>query len=401
MTSASSLADRPSNAGVDEVGRDAEQERRGLRLALAGGGTGGHMVPGLHLLAHDEARAALGDLIWFQTGRAVEARVLSGLEQQLAPAKVERVALELEPEGGGAPSLARLSRKSLPQVLAARRALLAHRTQVVLGLGGFTSLPVVAAARLLGLPVALLEINAACGRATRWLSPLATRVLHAWRATVPASPGTRDRWIGPPLSPEFLAGEPDEAATRAARKSLGFDPDAALLLVLGGSQGALGLNRFVAEQAGFLLSNGVQVLHQVGPGRSREAGPARAGYRAVEYVTDVPCALRAATLVLCRGGASTLAELAALRRPAWIVPYPHHADEHQEKNARELGAGARIFPESNLDSGSARELVRLVSQGGSGERRAMSAALAGVVPLDGAGQLLRELLALAQPALHP
>ena len=192
-------------------------ETRSLRIALAGGGTGGHIVPGLHLLADPRARKEVADVVWFQTGRAVEARVLEGVERRLAPATLERVTLALEPEGGGAPGLVRLASFTLPAVWRARRALLRHRSQVLVGLGGFTSLPAVLAARSLGVPVALLEINAHAGRATRWLAPLAGRVLHAWKSTLPALRNTRDVWIGPPLAPEWTSGEAGSDAIARAR----------------------------------------------------------------------------------------------------------------------------------------------------------------------------------------
>jgi len=381
------------------AGACAQPQERGLRIALAGGGTGGHIVPGLHLLGCAGARASVADVVWFQTGRAVEQRVLAGVEQRLQPASLERVSLSLEPEGGGAPSLGRLALHTLPAVLRARAALRGHQSQVLLGLGGFTSLPAVIAARTLGVPVALLEINAHAGRATRWLSPLAARVLHAWRTTLPAHASERDLWIGPPLAPEFTTGEPTPQVCALARAQLGFDPARELLLVAGGSQGARGLNQFVAEHANFLVLNGLSVLHQVGPGRMHEAAAAREGYRAVEYVHDVAAALRAASLVLARGGASTLAEIGALRRPAWIVPYPHHADRHQERNARELGQGVRIVQETQLGLELARELLATCGPAGRAQRARMTAALAGVVPLDAAERLFHEIQRLANPTL--
>ena len=215
-------------------------------MALAGGGTGGHVQPGLHLLAHAQAQGLdLADVLWFQTGRGVEERAFGGFEERV-PWPVERVSLRLEPEGGGAPGLARLARCTLPAVLAARRALARHGSDVLLGLGGFTCLPAVLAARSLGIPVALLEINAVAGRATRWLAPLAARVLHAWP---PARPSTRHVFTGPPLGPEFALPPP---AAAAARRALGFPEHIPLVLVLGGSQGAQSLNRFCREHAATL-----------------------------------------------------------------------------------------------------------------------------------------------------
>lgn len=372
---------------------------RALRIALAGGGTGGHILPGRYLLEHAHAAGRVGDVVWFQTGRAVEQRAMTGLAERLAPVALERIALPLEPDGGGAPSLARLGVLTLPAAQRARAALRRHRADVLVGLGGFTTLPAALAARSLGIPIVLLEINAASGRATRWLAPFSARVAHAWNATLPHGEDARHRWVGPPLAACFQRGAPSEFDVRASAYELGFDPDRPLLVVLGGSQGALGLNRFVAAQAQFLTVNGVQLLHQVGPGRLAEApGAGLDGYRAVEYVDDVHRALTAATLVLCRGGASTLAEVAALARPACVVPYPHSTDRHQELNARQLAGGVRIVPETALDARFARELVRLIGPAGAPERATMRAALEQALPRDGVARLWAEIEALVHTA---
>lgn len=396
----------------------ARREAAPLRLALAGGGTGGHILPGLHLLAHARSDLArlprpLDDVLWFMSGRAVEDRVMRSTWTASEGTSFERVVLPLEPEGGGAPSRGALALRTPPAVLKARRAMAHHRSQVLLGLGGFTSLPAVIAARSLGIPVALLEINAEPGSATRWLSRYAARVLHAWPSTWKRAVANGDtrraevhRWIGPPLAPQFTTGaanaieDPADGGDRArssrARADLGFDPARALLVVLGGSQGSSALNRFVATHAPALVAEGVQVLHQTGPKKLGEAAAPFSGYRAVEYLDPVAPALVAATLVLTRGGASTLAEIAALRRPAVVVPYPHHADRHQERNAEELGSGARIVPEARLGTSVRQEIADLASDSGREERARMSAAMRAAVPLDAAARLYAELAAIAK-----
>ncbi|MFM7296414.1 MAG: glycosyltransferase [Planctomycetota bacterium] len=132
--------------------------RSGLRIALAGGGTGGHIVPGRHLLAQQPGH--LADVLWFCTGRPVEERAFAGIEADLDGVSIERVALALEPDGGGAPRISGLALRTLPAVRAARAALRAHRSEVLVGLGGFTCLPSVLAARSLGIPVALISSSA-------------------------------------------------------------------------------------------------------------------------------------------------------------------------------------------------------------------------------------------------
>ncbi|MBI5364095.1 MAG: UDP-N-acetylglucosamine--N-acetylmuramyl-(pentapeptide) pyrophosphoryl-undecaprenol N-acetylglucosamine transferase [Planctomycetes bacterium] len=372
--------------------------RTGLRLALAGGGTGGHIVPGLHLLATatESAPEAIADLVWFTSGRAVEERVLAGLERASGRTPAERVPLPLEPEGGGAPSRSALVLRTPRAVVRARAALVQHQAEVVLGLGGFTALPVVLAARSLSIPVALLEINASPGAATRWLARFSKRVLHAWPATMHGAEATRNVLTGPPLAPEFARGAPSVETAARARAELGFDAGRPLLVVLGGSQGASGLNQFVRAHAPGMVASGVQVLHQTGPGRASEGLPAFTGYRAIEYVDPAWRALAASTAVLCRGGASTLAEVAALRRPAVVVPYPHHADHHQEKNAAELGDGVRVVVEERLGLSMRHELVRLCAPAGAAERARMSEALARAMPLDGSAKIRAELEALGR-----
>jgi UDP-N-acetylglucosamine--N-acetylmuramyl-(pentapeptide) pyrophosphoryl-undecaprenol N-acetylglucosamine transferase len=369
---------------------------RPLRLAFAGGGTGGHIVPGLHILAAArEAGVAPLDLVWFTSGRAVEDRVLANLEERAGAVPCERVVLPVEPEGGGAPSRLGLAFKLPASYRQALAALKRHRPQVLVGLGGFTSLPVVLAARRLGIPVALLEINAHAGSATTWLSRFATRVLHAWKATLPAKAGARDVHVGPPLAPDFA---PDPRGAAAARAELGFERDAPLLVVLGGSQGSSALNRFVREHAPALARAGVQVLHQTGPKKLAEGAEPFSGYQKREYIDPVRPALAAATVVLCRGGASTLAEVAAMRVPCCVAPYPHHADRHQERNARELGEGMRLVQDEALDAAFRDELVRLLSEAGRPEREAMQAALARAMPHGSSLRVLAELSAIARDA---
>ncbi|MDP6386890.1 MAG: UDP-N-acetylglucosamine--N-acetylmuramyl-(pentapeptide) pyrophosphoryl-undecaprenol N-acetylglucosamine transferase, partial [Planctomycetota bacterium] len=266
--------------------------------------------------------------------------------------------------------------------------------QVVLGLGGFVTAPVALAARSLGIPMALLEINSVVGKANQWLSPLCQRVYHAWEETVPADAGQRHLHMGPPVSPR-LEPTDGESSRSKAKDRLGFEGGRPLLVVLGGSQGAQAINRALKAGAPPLVEKGISILHQVGPGKMAEAAELQsASYLAVEYVDEMDRALRAADLVLCRGGASTMAEVAAVQTPAWVVPYTHHRDNHQTHNAQQLGDGVRIVPESTLE-GALAEAPGFMGEGGAAERERMRRALGRCVPRNAAVQILDDLERLA------
>ncbi|MBI1382814.1 MAG: hypothetical protein GC161_17205 [Planctomycetaceae bacterium] len=364
-----------------------------LRLALAGGGTGGHVVPGLAVLEHLTASGILDHALWIGSGRSAERRALEGLEAAAGPASVERVVLPLERANGGAPSrigtLARLPRA----VALARRALVQSGSEVLLGLGGFASVSAVLAARSLGLPVVLLEVNAAPGLATRLLGPLVQRVLHSAAPSLPRGrESRRHRVVGPTLGPRYAAPMPSEPERAARRAQLGFEPTRPLLAVLGGSQGAGAFNRFVGAHVDRLVSSGISVLHQVGPGRLAESAGGRPHYKALEYVSPVLPALDGATVVLVRAGASTLAEVVARRTAAIVVPYPHAAGDHQRHNALQLGDGVWLVPESGLDGALVERILQLAGPGGAQERKRMAETLATRPQPRGASQVIEELL---------
>lgn len=367
---------------------------RALRLAIVGGGTGGHVVPGLHMLGELLGASDLPDLtdlVWFETGRAAEGAALSRLDALIAPLVPERCRLTLEPASGGAPSLMRLATLAPREVLRARRVLKRHQTDVVFGLGGFTLLPVVLAARSLGIPVVLLEINAVPGRAVVKLTPFATRVLHAWPRTM--VPGDKHVLTGPPLGPALTRSAP--APTNQWRTHLNVAADAPLLAVIGGSQGALCLNTFVRTHAAALVAQGVAIVHQVGPGRLEEAATAQAGYLALEFVEDMVALLSEATVALTRAGASTLAELAVLGVPSLVVPFSG-AGGHQRINAQELGDAIRVVEEPELAADGLALLSERLGPAGREWRAAARVDLMARVPRDAARKVATELARFAK-----
>jgi UDP-N-acetylglucosamine--N-acetylmuramyl-(pentapeptide) pyrophosphoryl-undecaprenol N-acetylglucosamine transferase len=368
-----------------------------LRLALAGGGTGGHLTPALQLLDRLIDTVQLESVLWFTTGRPVEDRVLDGWESRLPGVRCERVVLPLENRAHGAPSRSALLMRSPGAFLRARRALLEHRSQVLLGTGGYVCLPAALAARSMRARLLLLEVNASAGAATRWLSPLAHRVLHAFDASLPngAPLLPKHRRTGPPLGRELEAGPARGAEREQLLAEYGLDPSRPLLWVTGGSQGAASLNGFVQDHAAELIEGGFAILHQVGPDRLGEAvqGLPAEVYAAREFVQPGLRPMRCARVALTRGGAATLAECAALRLPSVVVPYPHHTDDHQAKNALALYGGAEIVREGALGPRTAQRLLELGRDDAAHAH--MAEACERALPWGGASRIASELVSAA------
>ncbi len=314
------------------------------RVVVAGGGTGGHFFPGLAVLEALRRRRPELQALWVGTDRGIEARRLPrpGLP-------LERLRVVPLKGGGALGALRGLS--SVPAALARAAAIVRrHRAQLVLGVGGYASGPVVLAAAGLRVPTAVLEQNARVGLTNRLLAPVVGRAFVSFEETVAAFPSGRARCLGNPVRPAFA-----RAAEAAAADPGGLEARADTLLVLGGSQGARRLDevvpRAVAQWAG---ARSARIVHQAGRERVTEVerAYARAGLRAevVPFLEDVAGEMLRARLLVARAGATTVAELCAVGRPAVLVPYPYAADDHQRANAEALQrqGAARCLLEGDL-----------------------------------------------------
>jgi UDP-N-acetylglucosamine--N-acetylmuramyl-(pentapeptide) pyrophosphoryl-undecaprenol N-acetylglucosamine transferase len=327
-------------------------------ILLAGGGTGGHLFPGV-AVAEAVARRAPGS----RGLLAITARDAVSAHGAACPLEQVRVDSPRRPAGAsGVPvfgaRMARAVTKSL-------RLLREERVSVVVGLGGYGSVAPVVAARMAGIPALLLEQNAVPGQATRVLSRLAAVTAASFPGI--AARGVRGRVV--------LTGNPLRAGvlhTRADHVELGLAPGVATLAVLGGSLGARGMNeRFAAALPALAKSmwpTGAELAAGEPPGNPRfqvihatgsERGTAemlrvyrRLGIRACvrPFFSDMASVYGTADAALCRAGGTTVAELAAVGLPAVLVPYPHHADGHQRENARELvdAGAAAVLEEADM-----------------------------------------------------
>lgn len=317
-----------------------------LHVVFAGGGTGGHLYPGL---AVANALAALrpdARITFFTTTRELDRTLL----QRTAFGQVPQTVRPFTLHPLRVPGFLLAWRRS---VRAATEFLRREGVQAVLGLGGYAAGPPVVAAQKLGLRTGILNPDAIPGRANRHLSTKVDLVAMQWEVSARYLPdGAPCRVLGCPIRPEFA-----QADGEAGRRLFGLEAGRPVLLVTGASQGARSVNqtvvklwpRFVAEHPEW------QLLHLTGLADEMDV---RAGYeqagvaaRVLGFTHDMAAALAAADVVISRAGASTLAELTALGKASILLPYPYHRDQHQHANARVLvDAGAALLVEDHKEA---------------------------------------------------
>lgn len=322
---------------------------------FAGGGTGGHLTPGLAVAAQLKSAGQASRIAFIGSARPLEARLVrdAGFEHHVLPVESTQC-LRTRPF--------RFLWRNWCAYRQAKRLLQAERPRAVIGLGGFASVPLVLAAIRQAVPTLILEQNTIPGRATRFLSRRADATCLAFSQARSRLPGT---------ARPFVTGNPvrQEIASLASA-----DPDphpsaGNTLLILGGSQGASSLNqavrRMVVESP--QRWRPLRFVHQTGTDDCQEI---RDFYAKLEldhcvepFFSDIADHYRKATLVVSRAGATTLAELACAGRPAILMPYPHAADNHQLHNAECFqGQGAaQIVPQAALPEETANLLSSAVS----------------------------------------
>lgn len=357
-------------------------ETKALRVIIAGGGTGGHFFPGLAVAQAVKASASPCEVL-FVGGR-------NGIEAAKAPAA--GFAFRALPVSGftGVSFLRRLkSALAVPLALVISVGVLVQfRPSVVVGVGGYASFPMALAGGLVGIPVILLEQNLQPGLANRLLSRLASAVVVAFPQTLRFF-GGRGWLLGNPVRQSLTRVPPEQSPERPFR-----------LLVFGGSRGARAINDAFADCARALagFEGGIEITHQTGvedADRLRRAY-ADAGIRArVEpFIDAMDEAYAWCHAVLCRSGATSLAELAVVRRPALLVPFPQAVADHQLLNARGLSdlGGALLLEQKDLTAASLQGALRELSD--KAVRARMAARLSEVAKPRAATEIAR-LVALA------
>jgi UDP-N-acetylglucosamine--N-acetylmuramyl-(pentapeptide) pyrophosphoryl-undecaprenol N-acetylglucosamine transferase len=325
-----------------------------MRVLISGGGTGGHIYPALSVatLLRNSYQA---DILYLGSDDGMETKLVPEAGFRLLTVKAGK--LQRFIAWKTVVGVARVPVGMAQAVDIVRR----FRPDVAFTSGGYVAVPAGIAARLNGVPLLIHQQDVSPNLSNRLIAPLATRISVAFADSLQYFPAAKTVHLGNPVRQAIL--DVRQTTPEQARTALGFDPELPLLLVMGASSGARHLNQAICQILATLLPR-CQVLHLSGPALFEETRPlaesAMAGldaetrkrYRLVPYMSDeMPLALQAASLALCRSGASTLSELAVLQKPAILVPLPPgFGGSPQEVNARmfEQHQAATLLLDSDL-----------------------------------------------------
>lgn len=321
-------------------------------LMIMAGGTGGHIFPALSVA--DYVRAQGWNVVWLGSQAGMETRIVPAHGYALSQIRFSGL------RGKGLVPMALLPVNLLIAFWQSARAVRAHRPDVVLGMGGYVAFPGAMMASLLNRPLAIHEQNSIAGLTNRVVAQIADKVLVAFPNAFRER--TKAEWTGNPVRADIAAIPPPEARFSGRTGRL-------RLLVLGGSQGARALNEVVPRALARLDEAArPEVTHQAG--RAHEAALreryAAAGVAAnvVAFIDDMAASYAAADLMICRAGASTIAELAAAGVAAVLVPFPQAVDDHQTHNARFLSdrGAAILIPQSELNEEKLADLLAMLDR---------------------------------------
>ena len=304
------------------------------RALVMAGGTGGHIMPGLAVATELKNRG--WEVRWLGNPEKMEGRLVPKHGFELIPMEFAGL------RGKGAMALVKLPFVLLKACLAARRALKIAKPDMVLGMGGYVSFPGSLMAKLAGIPVVLHEQNAVAGTANKTIAKFATKILTGFPQVLPHA-----QMVGNPVRQDLLHIELPEQRYAQRQGVL-------KLLVVGGSLGASALNTLVPEALALIPENErPEVIHQSGEQHLAvlQETYARLGVKAkcVAFIDDMASVLSEADLMICRAGAMTVAEVAAVGVAALFVPLPHAIDDHQTANAAWLSREQAAFSYAQKD----------------------------------------------------
>ncbi len=307
------------------------------KLLIAASGTGGHLFPAI------ATAEQLPDYIieWLGVSNRLEARLVP----KHYPLHI--VNLDGFQQSFGLRTLRILS-QFFGSTLQVRRLLKEGQFDGIFTTGGYIAAPAIVAARSLGLPTILHESNALPGKVTRWLSPWCTCVALGFEAATPFLPKAKTICVGTPVRSQFRTSP----ALLEPLPDLSIPSDKPLIVVIGGSQGAVAVNKLVRQCAPDWLKSSIWIVHLTGDNDPDANSLIHPHYFSLPFYNNMAVLLQRANLVISRAGAGTLTELAATQTPSILIPYPYAADDHQSYNAAIFAAAgaAQVCRQSDLTS---------------------------------------------------
>jgi len=311
-----------------------------VRVIIAGGGTGGHLFPGVAIAEEWLRRNEENQVLFVGTKRGIEKKVLPDLGYDLKLLNVEGI------KGRGLIRSGLALLKLPGSLFQSMEIIRSFRPDIVIGVGGYASGPAVAAARLMGIRTAIAEQNSIPGLTNRILGRFVDRIFLSFADGGKVFPAKKTQISGNPIRAAFFSGKPVVEKVS----------DQFSLLIFGGSQGAHAINSAIQAALPFLqpLKGSLSILHQTG---EQDCGSMSAAYaeqgfhaRAVPFIMDMAAAYGPADLVICRAGATSIAEITAIGKAAILIPFPYAIGDHQTENAKVLiQAGAAVMiPEKEL-----------------------------------------------------
>jgi UDP-N-acetylglucosamine--N-acetylmuramyl-(pentapeptide) pyrophosphoryl-undecaprenol N-acetylglucosamine transferase len=314
-----------------------------MRIVIAGGGTGGHLFPGIAIAEEFLRRDDQTKIIFIGTKKGIESKLLGQLGYELREIDIEGI------KGRGIKALMKVVYQIPKSLWQSRRILQQFRPHIVMGVGGYASGPAVLTAHFMSIPTAIAEQNAIPGITNRILGNFVNKIFVTYAQTQTYFPQAK----------VILSGNPVRAAFVVERSKDKEKKDYWQLLVFGGSQGAEAINKSIIDILPQLQSmkNKVHVLHQTGSRQAKEMKRAYGQFgiqaKVTPFIVDMAGAYADADLIICRAGATSLAEITAAGKAAILIPYPWAANDHQSKNAQALASegAAVLIPERELSGG--------------------------------------------------
>jgi len=338
-----------------------------MKVVIAGGGTGGHLYPGI-AIAREMLRDSSNEVLFVGTEQGIESRVLP---REGLPVRFITVG---KLKGMGLLSIMRTVIMLPWSLFQALRLLQTVRPDVVIGVGGYASGPMGLAALVRRIPLIIVEPNSYAGLANRKLGRMADKVVLCFPGTGSQKffPSGKTALLGPLVRQGIDGGDRDQALA-----AFGLDPGRFTVFVMGGSGGAHAINMAMVNAVAYLKGvQALQILHQTG---EKDAATVTAGYRetgikamVLPYINDMAGAYAVADLVISRSGATTVAELAVCGKRAVLIPFPFAADNHQEYNAKTLAQRgmATVIIQSDLNAEMLANVIRRAVEDGAGVSKA-------------------------------